>query len=249
MPSSRRTPAAAQTPAGGYGIRPYGRRRMPRPTGKLRPPVTTNLCRGRCLHCARRRVSEANRAAGPALRPEIVPGTPRWRKVSREGHGPPLQPTENDPPNRNGCNHPGVRRAGCPHPAGPRGGANTRGRIWNPPLRTTANGAANRENAAANPGNRGPALQQTPVGDDARIVPRTRGGANTRGRDKSRPYEQILCLGPTGWWYLYRFVEEGRSPPVGVRAAARFAGWINPSPTSLPNTTRQTGRPQPPRRP
>ena len=25
-----------------------------------------------------------------------------------------------------------------------------------------------------------------------------RGGANARGRDKSRPYEQILCFGPTG---------------------------------------------------
>ena len=74
-------PAAAQTPAGGYGIRPYGRRRMPRPTRKPRPPVTTNLCRGRCLHCARRRVSEANRAAGPALRPEIVPRTLRRRKA------------------------------------------------------------------------------------------------------------------------------------------------------------------------
>ena len=42
--------AAAQTPAGGYGIRPYGRRRIPRPTGKPRPCVTTNPCRGRCLH-------------------------------------------------------------------------------------------------------------------------------------------------------------------------------------------------------
>ena len=93
-------PTAAQIPTGGYGIHPYGRRRMPRPTGKPRPRVTTNPCRGRCLHCARRRDSEANRAAGPALRPEIVPGTPRWRKVSREGHGPPLQTTENDRPNR-----------------------------------------------------------------------------------------------------------------------------------------------------
>ena len=33
-------------------------------------------------------------------------------------------------------------------PPHPRGGANTRGRIWNPPLRTTANAAANRETAA-----------------------------------------------------------------------------------------------------
>ena len=39
----------ANTP-GGYGIRPYDRRRAPRPTGKLRPCHTTNPCRGRCLH-------------------------------------------------------------------------------------------------------------------------------------------------------------------------------------------------------
>ncbi len=141
-------PAAAQTPAGGYGIRPYGRRRIPRPTGKPRPPVTTNLCRGRCSHCARRRVSEANRAAGPALRPEIVPGTPRWRKVSREGHGPPLQPTENDRPNRTAATTQATVGRDALIPPHPRGGANARGRIWNPPLRTTANAAANRETAA-----------------------------------------------------------------------------------------------------
>ena len=42
-------PAGAKTP-GGYGIRPYDRRRAPRPTGKLRPCHTTNPCRGRYLH-------------------------------------------------------------------------------------------------------------------------------------------------------------------------------------------------------
>ena len=120
----------------------------------------TNPCRGR-FYCARRRVSEANRTAGPALRPEISarfaaaqtpPGgygirpygqrqTPRpngktrHRKAPREGHGPPLQTFRNAPPNRNGCDHPGDRRAGCPHPAAPRGAANVPGRIWNPPLR------------------------------------------------------------------------------------------------------------------
>ena len=219
MPSSRRTPAAAQTPAGGYGIRPYGRRRMPRPTGKPRPPVTTNLCRGRCLHCARRRVSEANRAAGPALRPEIVPGTPRWRKVSREGHGPPLQTTENDRPNRTAATTQATVGRDALIPPHPRGGANARGRIWNPPLRTTANGAANRENAAANPGNRGPALQQTPVGDDARIVPRTRGGANTRGRDKSRPYDRRKARTQPG-----NGNPAAPQPPVGDDACTAPAG-------------------------
>ena len=93
-------PAAAQTPAGGINPAPTTDGRPAANPEKPRSRCTANLCRGRCLHCARRRVSEANRAAGPALRPEIVPGTPRWRKVSREGHGPPLQTTENDRPNR-----------------------------------------------------------------------------------------------------------------------------------------------------
>ena len=42
------------------------------------------------------------------------------------------------PTKRDGPDHPGNRRAGCPHPAGPCGGANVRGRIWNPPLQTAA---------------------------------------------------------------------------------------------------------------
>ena len=137
-------PAAAQTFAGGYGIRPYGRRRMPRPTGKPRPPVTTNLCRGRCLHCARRRVSEANRAAGPALRPEIVPRTLRRRKAPG-GINPAPTNLPKCPAKPDGRNHPGDRRAGCPHPAAPRGGANVCGRIWNPPLRSMVGYATNRE--------------------------------------------------------------------------------------------------------
>ena len=105
-------PAAAQTPAGGYGIRPYDRRRArgqtgnpaaartprggpwPSPTnrgGRLtnretaNPRGVANFCRGRCLHCARGRVSEANWTAGPALRPEIVPGTLWQRKHLRAG--------------------------------------------------------------------------------------------------------------------------------------------------------------------
>ena len=58
-------PAAVRTSAGGYRIRPYSQRKTPRPTGKRHSHVITNLCRGRCSHCARRRVSEANRAARP----------------------------------------------------------------------------------------------------------------------------------------------------------------------------------------
>ena len=44
---------------GGRECPPYGTGETWRPTGQPRPRVITNLCRGRCLHCARRRVSEA----------------------------------------------------------------------------------------------------------------------------------------------------------------------------------------------
>ena len=73
-----------------------------------------NLCRGRCLH---------------------RPGDPALLQVSAGGMNP--SPTTNGGPaaKPDSRNHPDGRRAGCPHPAGPRGGANTHGRIWNPPLR------------------------------------------------------------------------------------------------------------------
>ena len=107
-------PAAARTSAGGYGIRPYSQRQGPRPTGKRHSRVITNLCRGRCLH------RPGNRAAARTPAGGINPAP--------TAHG-------QRPANWNGRVYPGVRRAGCPHPAAPRGGVNTRGRIWNPPLR------------------------------------------------------------------------------------------------------------------
>ena len=168
-------PAAAQTPAGGINPAPTVNGRVhdqPGNRGLVAPQ--THVGDDAC----------------------IVPGTLLHRKVPGRDKSLPYKPSEHDSPNRDGRNHPGVRRAGCPHPAAPRGGANTRGRIWNPPLRTTANAAANRENAV-------PALQQTPVGDDACTAPAGAfrrptgpqarllgrrssrepcGGANTRGR-------------------------------------------------------------------
>ena len=256
MPSSRRTPRRHKrlhfkSPmCGGRERPPYGTRKMPRPTGKPRSRRTANPCRGRCLHrpadpaspqgpgrdalipphargganvsilnrqCAagvNARPTEPGKCGGqpgncgPALQQtsvgddaRIVPGTPRRRKVPREGHGPPLQTFRNAPPNRNGRDHPGDRRAGCPHPAGPHGGANVCGRIWNPPLRSMVRRSSDQ------PGNREPCRTENPC----------------RGRCLHRPGT------PRG---------TGSSP-----------GGINPAPTNLPNTTRQTGRPQPPRRP
>ena len=100
--------AAAGTPAGGYGIRPYGQRQNAAANRETTNPAIpqTNVGDDAC----------------------IVPETPRRRKVPREGHGPPLQTMENAAANRCGLDHPGDRRAGCPHPAGLCGGGNVCGR-------------------------------------------------------------------------------------------------------------------------
>ena len=87
-----------------------------------------------------------------------------------------------------GRNHPGVRRAGCPHPAGPRGGTNVS--ILNRQCAAGVNARPTEPGkCGGQPGNRGPALQQTPVGDDACIVPHTSRHRKHPGRDKSRPYK------------------------------------------------------------
>ena len=110
---TNRENAAAQTPAGGYGIRPYETAR-----------------------------SAANRGAAPSAVSQtsvgddarIVPGTPRCHKARGRDKSLPYDQrwTCDQPGSRN---HPDGRRAGCPHPAGPCAAANTHGRIWNPPLR------------------------------------------------------------------------------------------------------------------
>ena len=201
MPSSRRTPAAGQTPAGGYGIHPYGRRRMPRPTGKPRPPLQqTSVGDDAC----------------------IVPGTLRRRKVSREGHGPPLQPTENDRPNRTAATTQATVGRDALIPPHPRGGANARGRDKSRPH--------DQRKARTQPGNGNLAVPQAPVGDDACIVPHPRGGANTRGRDKSRPYDRRKAvpyrgtapLQPMGAAALMAFrFPPGRTPTRGRRHPPR----------------------------
>ncbi len=180
MPSSRRTPRrrkrlradmeSAPTTNGGPAAKRANRG----------PAVISGLCRGRCLHCARRRVSEANRATGPALRPEIVPRG-LWRcKVPREGHGPPLQTMANTGPNGKGTRPPGGRRAGCPHPAAPRGGAGPRflkfprcGGRERPPYGPGQHGGP--------PGNRRSCAVTNPCRGGFHIRP-VRGGARSCGR-------------------------------------------------------------------
>ena len=61
-----------------------------------------------------------------------------------------------------------------------------------------------------------------------------RGGANAHGRDKSRPYEQILCFGPPGlpaitWAAVGRDVPH----PAAPRAAANTRGRLRTLPCRL----------------
>ena len=113
-------------------------------------------------------------------------------------------------------------------------------------------GPCGRRRCGGQPGSCGPALQQTPVGDDARTAPagafrrpKTTGPAlrpeivpgALRRREcpradmESAPTNKILCFGPTGWrWHLCRFVGEGHGPPVDVRGTARPRGRGMPLP-------------------
>ena len=151
-------PTAAQTPAGGYGIRPYGRRRMRRPTGKLRSRRTANPCRGRCLHRPAdpaspqgpgrdksrpydRRKACTNRETAPSAVSQTSVGAdsisarePCGGAKTPGGINPAPTNLPKCPAKPDRRNHPGGRRAGCPHPAGPCGGARFRGRIRAPPL-------------------------------------------------------------------------------------------------------------------
>ena len=60
-----------------------------------------------------------------------------------------------------------------------------------------------------------------------------RAAANTRGRDKSRPYEQILCFGPTGTATVARAgVGRGALTPPDRAAAQRPRADMESAPTN-----------------
>ena len=83
--------------------------------------------------------------------------------------------------------HPGVRRAGCPHPAGPRGGANVS--ILNCQCAAGVNARPTKpKKCRGQPGNCGPALQQTLVGADSISAREPHGTANAPGGYGIRPY-------------------------------------------------------------
>ena len=93
--------------------------------------------------------------------------------------------------------HPGVRRAGCPHPAVSHGGANVS--ILNRQCAAGVNARPTKpETCGGQPGNRGPALQQTPVGADSISAREPRGGANAPGGYGIRPYGRRRAPGRPG---------------------------------------------------
>ena len=167
-------PAGAKTP-GGYGIRPYDRRRAPRPTGKLRPCHTTNPCRGRCLHRPGGHAPPQGFAGG------INPAPTNKFCVSGQ--------TGTAAPHRADVGRDALIPPGLPLAQKP-------GRIWNPPRydggRARAPYRAGKSRRSA--GNPTP----NPCRGRCSHRPGAMRRRKVRGRDKSRPYEQILCFGQTG---------------------------------------------------
>ena len=108
----------------------------------------------------------------------------------------------------------------------PCGGGNPRGRIWNPPLRPTANVEVNRETT-------NPAMPQTNVGDDACIVPETPHRNKLPREGHGPPLRTMANARPTGAAATTR-TNVGRDAliPPDLAAAHPPAGGINPSPTN-----------------
>ena len=136
------------------------------PVGNYGPRNYRNICRGRCLH----RPENSAAPEGP-----------------REGHGPPLQTTENDRPNRMAATARAFVGRDALIPPGPAAGRTFR--FWNRRGAAGVNARpTGRGKPRGEPEKRGPALQQTSVGDDACIVP----GALRRGEACGRIWNPPL---------------------------------------------------------
>ena len=136
----------------------------------------------------------------------------------------PYKPSEYARPKGNGCHPPGVRRAGCPHPAAPCGGANVS--ILNRQCAVGVNARpTERGKCGGQPGNRGPALQQTPVGDDACIVRGPRGGVRFPGRAMALPYKPSEMPRQTGTGCNHPGDRRAGCPhPAALRGGANARG-------------------------
>ena len=93
---------------------------------------------------------------------------------------------------------------------GPRAAANTPGRIWNPPLRSTV-GAQPIPGGRNRPGDRNLALPATPVGADS-ISARFAAARGPAGGINPAPTNKMLCFGPTGGAAITR-ATVGRDAP------------------------------------
>ena len=125
-PKSRRCAAVGlrNAPAGAVNLAPTNKFYVLGQPGRPRPRVVaTSVGDDACIGPGTLRRCERLRADM-----ESAPTNLPKRPVKPDGRG-----------------RPGGRRAGCPYPAGPCGGADTRGRIWNPPLRPAARRMAKRE--------------------------------------------------------------------------------------------------------
>ena len=235
-------PAAAQTPAGGYGIRPYDRRRACGQTGNRGANGIANLCRGRCLH--RPGNPAAARGSPGGINPAPTNNFYVW--ANRGGRA----------VKTNGCRFPGGRRAGCPippHPAAaqtPTGGygirpydrRKVRGQTGNPAAARTPTGGP-----WPSPTNRGGRLTN-------RETANPRGVANfCRGRCLHRPGNPVATQTPAGGYGIRPYDRRRACGQTGNRGANGIAnlcrgrclhrpgnpavtqtpaGGINPAPTN-----------------
>ena len=152
-------PAAAQTPAGGMNPAPTDRGN---PAANRKPRAAATYVGAHIVRPGNPAADRKPRAAATQVGDDarIVPGTPRYRKVPREGHDPPLQTPANARSNRGDTSLGAVVGRDAlipPHPAA----ARTPAGGMNPAPTDRGNPATNRK----------PRATATYVGDDARIVP------------------------------------------------------------------------------
>ena len=189
--------AAAQGFARGAMALPYEPRANARPNGKPQPCGIANLCRGRCLH------RPGNHAAAQGPAGGINPGPyGRWHGPRPNGK---LQPSGVANPCRGRCLH----RPGNPAAAqGPAGGINPAptddGTVpgqtgnYNPAaLQTRVGGRCLHRPGEPRGGRRGSAGGISGLRAAAAAAVALR-NAPAGAVNNSRPYESILCFGPTG---------------------------------------------------
>ena len=220
-PAANRKPRVAATHVGAHIVRPGN------PAADRKPRATATHVGAHIVRpgnpAANRKPRVAATHVGDDAR--IVPGTPRYRKVPREGHDPPLQTPANARPN--GMAPPTRATVGRdalipPHPAA----AQTPAGGMNPAPTDRGNPAANRN----------PRVAATHVGDDARIVPGTPRYRKVPREGHDPPLQTPANARPNGMAPPTR-ATVGRDAliPPHPAAAQTPAGGMNPAPTDRGN--------------